>query len=179
MKKIWKIVRWNKRYEVSNYGEVRFIKNKRLQKFHTLKNGSKLAYLSFKNGTKKNIMVHKLVFTHFKKEQIIRYKHLIMHNDFNRSNNKTPNLSKHTHGDVLRMWYEHKNRIRGVYTHSSTVIKKDGTKKTYNRYRAVLKYNKKTKTLGYFDTKREAASAYYSGYQELYGRPPFRMEQGL
>lgn len=159
MQKIWVPVKFDNRYLVSNYGDLFSVRFKRFLKPYKMPNGS-LRY-TFPNRT---IAVHKLVFNHFRNARLIQYKHLIMHLDYNRENNRELNLERMKHGDVLRKWYEYKKQKRGVYKWT------DGR---YTKWRAALKVGGKVKTLGYYDLKEHAEAAYYEGYKAIFGNYPY------
>lgn len=174
MKVIWRKVKnlhYQRKYEVSNYGDVRIIESKRLLTKFKFSNGALYVGLN-KNGHTTSIAIHRLVFKHFKIEELSKKK-WVHHLDFNKENNHSPNLDQKSRGDYLRLWNTERNRQRGVYFYKQP--KKNG-KGFYEKYRAVVKYRDKVKTLGYFKTKQEAEIAYYGGFKELYGYYPYTQQ---
>lgn len=164
-KRIWrKVIGFKDRYKVSNYGEVYSIKSKKNLKPTRIYTGALYVHL-FKDGNQYSTMMHNLVYKHFKKDELgNKYVH---HMDFNKGNNFVKNLDKMKRGDLLRLWYEQKNRARGVY--------KVNNPASLNKYRAVLKINNKVVTLGYFKKKDDAVKCFIAGYYKQYNRIPFTL----
>lgn len=169
MRIIWKKVKYRGfkgRYLVSNYGEVRGLyRNTLLKPTNDLSGG--LSVCLHKNENIKRIVIHKLVFQHFKKKELDKKK-WVHHLDFNKENNHSPNLNQKSRGDYLRLWNAHKNRVRGVYKWKMT---NKGIE--YQKWRAVVKHKNKVKTIGYFDKKQEAEKAFCVGYKKIYGFFPY------
>lgn len=175
MKKTWKKLKgYEKRYKISNYGEVYSLYSKRLLKPWQMNPKSKRLYVGLnKNGKTRGRALDRLVFKHFDKRLIWKYKHLVIHLNFQDDNNRSTNLDRMKFGDALRRSYEHRNVVRGVYTWRQ---KMDNGRYLY-KFRAAMKVDNKVKTLGYFHNYSDALKCYYQGYVQEYGRAPFELGQ--
>lgn len=168
MKLKWKKIKGFNNYLISNDGVVLNIKTGRLSIGHHVKLNGGLAFELSDNGNRQyRIMVHKLVAKYFKRSEL--NKEYIAHIDYDKLNNKVTNLKWSTFGDLISRTRRRneikKNKVRGVYKYTS------GNQK----YRAVLSIGKeKTKTLGYFPTKKQAVVCYYNAYVSYYGEEPFK-----
>lgn len=167
MRVIWRKVKYRgfkDRYMVSNYGDVKSLLTNELIKPWLLPNGG-LIFTLCKDSRTKRIMAHKIVFQHFKLEELDRAK-WIHHIDFDKQNNHVPNLEQKSRSEYLRLCHVKLNKVRGVYKFRGRFQQ--------NMWRVALKHKGNVLTLGYFPQYSEAVSAYYSGYEALYGYPPFQ-----
>lgn len=161
MKEVFRYIKnTNKKYKISNYGRIYSLYSER---FLTLTQ-SGYSYYYRLNGIVYN--VSKLVLQHFKPKQIPQNSTLCVDGNF--TNNKSNNLEWSNRGDRLRLLYTIKNKQRGVYNFKIRM-----GNKIYSRYRAVLKIDNRTVTLGYFKTKKEAYNTFIESFLEWYGYFPF------
>lgn len=106
-KEIWKdILYYEGLYQVSNFGNVRSLKNRwglrkipRLVKQQLTKKGYKRVPLTKENKSKQ-FMVHRLVYEAFKEK--IKNNYEINHKDLDRTNNDIENLEEMTHTNNVR-----------------------------------------------------------------------------
>lgn len=167
-REIWKKVKIKgfNHYRVSNLGRVKNTRTDYITKGYvykiTLSRGPLLMISLYNKGNTVLIPAHKLVFSHFKSSQLKNY--LVWHNDLNGTNNKETNLSDVTLGDLLRKSHAEIKRKRGVYSWT------DGIRK---RFRAVVKVDNKSVTLGYTKKRVDAELLYKFGYEMIYGSKPY------
>lgn len=95
-------------YEISNYGRVKSFHSKQPRILKPATHNGYEKVVLVKNGNKKPIFVHILVFTHFI-ENNIEQGYCIDHIDGNKLNNKVSNLRKVTYSDnILAAYHEQK-----------------------------------------------------------------------
>lgn len=159
MKEIIRQLKQNKNYAISNYGYVFNLKTGNVLKpFKHYVGGN---YAISLNGT--SFVLYKLVMQHFKKSE---YDSSGIHLDFNRKNNKVPNLKKVQGRSEMLQWMKaERNQIRCVYPNPNykPYIKKS------KPYKGCLNVKSKQIHVGYFKTKKEAKIACYKQFKLLYG----------
>lgn len=166
MKEVWRYIRgFDKMYQISNFGRVKSKKRKFVREDRLLsqRQVSCRLYVDLKksNGKHSPKSVSKLVLLHFKKKEL--GKDYSLHLNRNQLDNKSRNLKWSTLGDIKRYIYETRKKKRGVYYF------KNGNK----NWRAVIKVDNLTKTIGYFENKSEAEFIYKTTYELIYGRKPY------
>lgn len=165
MRHIFKTLKFTKKYQVSNYGEVRNSKTKKILKPYKIPNGRLYVSLSLKNKRARQLAKH--VLQHFYKKEL--GKKFALHLDCNLENCKSPNLQPGTRGDVKRMFFTIRNKKRGVYKYSYTYP----NGKVWSRYKVQFKVKNKSKIFGYYKTKKQAQHVYINKYIQTYGYSPF------
>lgn len=95
-KEIWKQIKFNTNYEISNLGNVRNVKTKRVLKPSVSNKGYYLVALS-KNGKSHTYTIHKLVAEHFL---------VINHKDHNKLNNSIDNLEYVTQQENIQLAFK-------------------------------------------------------------------------
>lgn len=153
-------------YSVSNMGRVR---NDRTQKFlkpFKTYNGTFAISLCC-DGVRHSEMLHTLVSRHFNKHE--RNQDSAYHINFvnfdNRSNNLEPCTAGERGARTRAFNYSIKKKVRGVYSFPRN--------KTLP-WRAMIRQEVgKVKTLGYFETKRKAESAFKAAFFERWGIQPY------
>jgi len=165
------MIKWRKvkltgfeHYQISNDGILLNTKTDRLSIGH--KSGNALRFELNNRDEHQKIFAHLLVLRHFKKSELDKTYGL--HIDYNKHNNEVDNLEWATFGQVLSHVKRKKNELskrrRGVYKYPHGK----------NGWRAALTLgNGKTKTLGYYPTKKEAEFYYKLNYEMLYGVAPY------
>lgn len=161
MKEIFRAIRGYKNYKVSNFGRIQNTKTGKFLKGWN--NQFDRNYVSFsvdgKSSTAK--MRAKIVLEHFKPKELD--KDYAVHINSNLFDHTVPNLKWGTMGDVKRMFKTIRNERRGVYKF------RYGNK----NWRAILKVNGKSKTIGYFKERHEAENAFVLEYIREYGYAPY------
>lgn len=143
------------RYEVSNYGNVRNLKTKRLLKPVKHKNGYLFACLC-KNGKQAIVSVHRLVATAFIPNPN-KYP-IVNHKDETRNNNKASNLEWCTYkynsnyGTVRERSRESLKKFR-----SSEKIKETARQNGSRTSKPVLQFDKQGNLLARYKSAKEAA----------------------
>lgn len=117
----------------------------------------------YKKGITKNKVLHKLIYKTFKPYELRGCFTHVYHLDENKQNNILSNLEKTTFGDLRRRAFEKKKMNRGIYRY---------TRFKFKKWRVTFKVLGKTKTFGYYKTRREARRVYVQKYTEVYGRSP-------
>jgi hypothetical protein len=161
MKEVWRVIKEYPAYRISNYGNIKNNKTKRLLKGHNLSNGRNMVSFSVNGKSSTAKMRAKLVLQHFKKNEID--KDYALHINNNLFDCTSRNLKWGTRGDVKRMFKTIRNEVRGAYKYPH------GKK----NYRAIIKVEGKSKTIGYYFTKNEAQQAFINEYVRTYGYIPF------
>lgn len=156
MKERFRDVRGHPIYRVSNFGRVQNTSSGKFLRGWNCRSGRNYVDL---NG--KRIMRAKLVLRHFNPSQL--GKDYAIHINNLLTDHRSKNLKWGTLGDVKRMFNTIKNKRRGVYHYPF------GNKP----WRAVIKINNRAKTIGYYETEKQAEDAYISKYIEQYGYIPF------
>lgn len=87
--RIWKVIEFEPVYEVSNFGEVRTIKTKRLRSLRKDRYGYLRVTLY---PSSKTYTIHRLVMLTFRKDEMINDKTQVNHIDGNKENNHIDNL---------------------------------------------------------------------------------------
>lgn len=173
MKKVWKTVKFNKKYEVSNYGEVRNKRTGTVLKPWKLNDYTSLVFLSFKvrKGVhvNKSYGLHKLVSTHFQYHKLEQNSAINV--DYNGSNNKLTNLLPSSSGQRSSYNSKHSRAKKKGKTHGVYKWKLADAKK---KWRAMIsdgmgKGKSSVKTIGYFRTRKEAMVAYRQAFYSMYG----------
>lgn len=90
-KEIWVTIKDYENYEISNYGKIRRIKDKKYISTKVLKQCGYVYVNLYKNGVGKHFRVHKLVIRHFKSEPPY-HNSVVGHLDNNKTNNYIGNL---------------------------------------------------------------------------------------
>ena len=142
---IWKnINNYEGHYKVSNFGNVKSLKNNKEKLLKGVKdNFGYLMYVLCKDGKIKNIRGHILVAETFLNHKSNGYNLVIDHIDNNPSNNDVSNLRIISHRDNVSRGYKNKSsKYRGVCFHKN--------KKLW------MASGKNNKYLGYFNTEIEA-----------------------
>lgn len=171
MKTIWKKIKGFPNHRVSNKGQIKNIKLKRLLTPNKVNKFSKLLYIYLEhNGRRKLFPIHRLVAQTFGKMK--RGQDSAIHLNYIQFDNREPNLEGATRGQAMSRTRKYnrlkKNKLKGIYKWSF------GNKK----WRAVLSLGDAkmgTKTLGYFKTRKDAKKAYYNAYVEHFNEIPFRV----
>jgi hypothetical protein len=175
---VWKTVtELGENYEVSSTGKVRRVKSQRVHILTPIANhrGYLRVCMSFRN---KNYArsVHRLVADAFLEKK--GNGNVVNHIDGNKLNNNYENLEwtsqqkNHLHALALEKTQRCKSP-RGAYQRE--YIRKDGsTKKVWY---SQIAFNHEKKKLGVFETKHEAQLAFKKAFTELYGFPPWRLNE--
>ena len=157
---ISKRVKSYKNYTVNNQGEVFNVKTGHKIKPFKQSTGRQYYVGLSKNGEYKYFNLAKLVCDHFKKKEL--HSDYVRHLNFTTEDNRNKNLKRCTRGDLLRHYNQGKKR--GVYTWTDC-------KRKY--YRATLKINGKCKTIGYYNKRKDAVTAYKTAFLAEYGALPY------
>lgn len=171
MKTIWKKIKGFPNHRVSNKGQIKNIKLKRLLTPYNINKNTKLLYIRLEyKGLNKWFPVHKLVAKTFGKMK--RGQDSAIHLNYIQVDNREPNIEGATLGQAITRTRKFnrlkKNKLKGIYKWSI------GNKK----WRAVLSLGDSkmgTKTLGYFKTRKEAKKVYYKAYVKQFNQKPFRL----
>ena len=147
MEEIWIPVKgYENRYKVSNKGNVLSIKRNKV--LSLIKNSAGYYSVKLYDGlgisNRKNVLVHRLVASHF----IGKSKLMVNHKDSNKVNNSLDNLEFINNRENVA----HYNRSKGHTT---------GAHKYMNKWKSVIVYNKVSYYLGIFETKESASEAYH------------------
>ena len=156
-------------YQVSNLGRVKSLQRyrKNYSKLQPVPEKIKSPYLKgngylftqlYKDGKSRNFYIHRLVACAFIKDYSDSLQ--VNHIDMDKQNNNVVNLEMVTNRENHIKAHKFRGRKRGAYKH-------------YDKFRAVIQINNKTKHLGTFKTKDEAYDAYYREYLKLYGIVPW------
>lgn len=165
MKTQWRKLKGFPNYKISNKGAIVNIKSGRqLSAFLTLQ-GTEAVCLS-KNNRTTTKSLGRLVLKHFTKKPP---RFTTVHLDGDLTNNKRSNLKRGTRSEAMLIARRAKAELRGISKWSI------GNKK----WRAVLAYQGKVNTVGYFNTKKEAIKAYFGAYKNMHGVKPFNLKAKL
>jgi hypothetical protein len=138
---IWKKIKQNEDYEISNYGRVKYlgcIKSVTLRK-------DNYCYVYLKNS-QKNHLIHRLVAQEFLTN--FDCKKMVNHIDFNKTNNHVDNLEMVTNRENQCHLIKSNNKYIGV-----------SYQKKYNKWISQIMFNKKLIHIGTFATEQEAYKA--------------------
>lgn len=163
-KEIWKTIKSFKKYQVSNFGRVRNKNTKYTLKPQYSASSGSLVYMSRVDGRSTSRSIARLMMLAFKKKPP---KFTPTFKDGNNQNLSLDNLKRGSRSENLFNIRCRKNKMRGVskYNNPGMVTQK---------YRAYLSVGKmKSKTIGYFNTKKEANIAFFNAYKEYYGVVPY------
>ncbi len=163
-KEIWKTIKAFKKYQVSSFGRVRNKSNKYILKPYKTSSGNSLACLQRFDGRCTFRSIARLMMLAFKKKPP---KFTPTFKDGDVKNLSLDNLKRGTRSENALNIRRRKNKMRGVskYNNPGMVTQK---------YRAYLSIGKmKSKTIGYFNTKKEAKIAFFNAYKEYYGVVPY------
>jgi len=160
MKEIWKAVSgYEGFYKISNCGRVKKTKkwdlNKKIyipcnQILKPQDNSSGYKYIKFcKNGTKRNIYIHRLVALHFVKNP--NNQNYVNHIDYDKSNNHFKNLEWCSQRENVLHSAEHMKKRKSV-SHSNTGEMYISKIKRTNKYRVTVD----CKQLGCFSSLKKA-----------------------
>lgn len=164
-KEIWKpIIGYEDSYEVSNTGIVRSINritfNRKLKGVVLLPRNTGIGYKQvtlFKDGKRKYILVHHLVFDHFSDHKRNGRKLQVDHIDNDKSNNHIDNLQLVTNR-------ENSSKDRVGYTSKYIGVYYN---KQRQKWAATIYHNKKNNFLGYFDNEEDAAKSYQTKLKSI------------
>jgi len=151
---IWKdVIGYEGHYQVSDYGNVKSLKNKNEKILKPIKDGFGYSmYFLSKNGIVKNFRGHVLVAQSFLNHKPLGLKFVIDHIDENPANNNLKNLQIISHRENVSKGYKNKSsKYRGVCWHKE---RKMWMATAINR-----------KYIGYFNTELEAKNA-ITNYEE-------------
>lgn len=181
-KEIWKIININNNYEVSNYGNVRNRKSKKIMKPAISNKGYYLVALS-RNGKQHTYTIHKLVMVNFCRLPLNG--EVINHKDHNKLNNKLDNLEYVTQKENVRDAFNNnlcanvieqakRNIVKAI---DSTKIKIDQFDKNNNYIRTWDSIRECSRELNIDDAnitsclkgKRKTAGGYLWRYHSQYG----------
>lgn len=150
---IWKTIIENEDYQVSNFGNVKSLKN---GKQIILKGGiNSRGYHCVglcKDGIQKNKTIHQLVAIHFLNHSPSGLELIIDHIDGNKKNNRLDNLQIVTNRFNTSKGY--------IYKETSSDYTGVSRHKLRNKWRARIYINSKDIHLGLFETELEASQAY-------------------
>ncbi len=90
------------------------------------------------------------------------------HRDRNGLNNQKDNLRISTRGENMHNTPNHGKCLKGVNKHILKYKTKKGDEKVYIKYRARITVNKKTISLGYFKTEKEAHMEFLKASKKHY-----------
>lgn len=159
---IWRYVKGYRNYKISNTGIVLNIKTGKKLKGYVW-NGRKMVSLT-KNNITKNYTLGRLILKHFTKKPPKFY---TVYKNGDLSNCNLKNLKRGTMSEARFIAARHKNKIRGVNKVSH------GSRSYFRAYLSLG--DGKTKTLGYFKTKKKAVLSHYQAYLKLYGVQPYQL----
>tara|TARA_B100001093_G_C26334761_1_gene803398 strand:+ start:102 stop:659 length:558 start_codon:yes stop_codon:yes gene_type:complete len=160
---VWKdIPTFEKKYQVSNLGNVRSLNYNRMGIIKNFKKrlNNKNRYCVNLRKDKKyfpNKSVSQLVAMAFLNHKPCGYKLVVDHIDNNKNNDKLYNLQIITHRLNCS-----KDRNNGSSKYVGVVWDKK-----YKKFKAQIKINKKVKHLGYFKKEKEAAQAYQNELKKI------------
>lgn len=163
-KEVWKTIKAFKKYQVSSFGRVRNKSTEYILKPYKTLSGSSLVCLQRFDGRSTYRSIARLMMLAFKKKPP---KFTPTFKDGDVKNLSLDNLKRGTRSENLLNIRRRKNKMRGVskYNNPGMVTQK---------YRAYLSLGKmKSKTIGYFNTKKEAKIAFFNAYKEYYGVVPY------
>jgi hypothetical protein len=151
---IWKTIKDYPNYQVSNLGNVKSLNYNKTKKEKLLSkcvnsNGYETVNL-YKNGQFKNTKVHKLVAQEFLNHKPCGYKLVVNHINFIKTDNRVENLE-------IVTARENSNQKHLKSTSDFVGV---SWLKSRNKWRSVIRINKKTKHLGLFDTELKASEYY-------------------
>lgn len=138
---IWKKIKGNEDYEISNYGRVKYLGSIKLTK----KRKDNYCYVYLKNSQKIHL-IHRLVAQEFLPN--FDSKKMVNHLDFNKMNNHINNLEMVSNRENQCHLIKCKNTYIGI-----------SFKKKYNKWSAQIMINSKIKYIGTFLTKEQAYNA--------------------
>ena len=158
MEEIYIKIKGFENYEVSNFGNVKSLKNNKIKLLSqgTHSNGYKHVTL-LSNGLRKTFKVHRLVCVLFSKNYDYDTNLVVNHIDFNKQNNRLDNLelvSCRENGNKKHL--KSTSKYTGVYWHT-----KD------KRWRASIFIDGKTVYLGNYKEEKEASNAYEKALKEI------------
>lgn len=152
----WKDIKnYGGTYQVSIFGEVKNTKTGRVKKPTVTTGGYLRTQLSLK-GVNKRFFIHRLVAETFLGHSALQVNHI----NSDKQDNKLINLEFVDACKNQAHRYRAKNKRRGV-------------RKILNKYRAEIKLNRYSKSLGIFDNIEDAYKAYHTAYTSHYGVEPW------
>ncbi len=159
MEEIWKdIPNYEGLYQVSNLGKVKSFYKKKESILKDVNDGKGYRYVQlFKFGKSKLFRIHQLVAMAFLNHTPCRFKLVVNHIDFNKSNNIVTNL------EIVSMRYN-SNLIHIPHTSKYTGV---SWSKLANKWKVGIRINGKAKHLGYFTNELDASNAYQNQLREL------------
>ena len=164
-KEIWKTIKAFKKYQVSSFGRVRNKSTGYILKNSFGLSGGPVVHLQRTTFDKSVCRtVARLMMLAFKKKPP---KFTPTFKDGDVKNLSLDNVKRGNRSENLLNIRRRKNKMRGVskYNNPGMVTQK---------YRAYLSIGKmKSKTIGYFNTKKEAKIAFFNAYTEYYGVVPY------
>lgn len=147
---VWKDIKEYKDYQVSNLGNVRSLKYKKIRQLNpSISNGYLHVVLS-KNGVLKTRTIHQLVAESFLNHNTCGHQLVVNHKDFNRQNNNIFNLELITQRDNTNQ----------KHLKSSSIYVGVNWNKKVNKWESRIWINGKRKSLGFFTNEIEASKAY-------------------
>ena len=147
---IWKKIKGFESYEVSNYGNVKSLKNKNEKILKANMSANYLKVTLSENGKLKNFRIHQLVAICFLNHIPNNLKEVIDHKDSNNLNN---------HVDNLRI-ISHRQNMSKERTLKSGLPVGVSYQKRHKKYYAQIKINNKSYHFGSYNTLEEASIAY-------------------
>lgn len=159
---LWKKIKGYDNYMLSEKGDIYSIKRDTMLKPYTNPSGVQYVGLT-QNGISTAYQLSQLVLDTFKPSTTV-IKVCAWHNDLELENCTNENLERCTRSDRKRMFFEIKNKKRGVYP----------WKIGKNKFRVAFK-NKYGKyiTVGYYKTRLFAEFRYIQAYKKEFGRLPY------
>jgi hypothetical protein len=158
---IWKNIKGNPHYQVSNYGNIKSLKrlvntnygkrtvNERILKQSNDKDGYCILCLRIED-IRKTYKIHRLVAEHFLIKISNEYD-TVNHKDFNKSNNNVNNLEWVSNMANTRHYHKRENKKCVGVSYS----------KQKGKYTARVTHNNKRIYLGLFNTEEDAIKRYY------------------
>jgi len=159
---IWKNIKNNQNYQVSNLGNIKSLKrlvntnfgqrtvNERLLKQSYDKDGYCILCLNIEDK-RKTYRIHRLVAEHFITNENDNYD-TVNHKDFNKRNNNVDNLEWVSNMDNTRHYHKRNNKNCVGVSYS----------KQKSKYIARITHNNNRIYLGTFNTEKEAIDKYYN-----------------
>jgi hypothetical protein len=115
-------------------------------------------------GVQRTVRMHNAISDRYVKKNYTE----LDHRDRNGLNNQKSNLRISTHGENMHNTPNYGNCLKGVRIHKSKYKAIDGKTTIYIKYQARITVKKKTISLGYFETEKEAYKAYKKGSEKHY-----------
>ncbi len=153
----WKSVNGFANYEISSCGRVRNATTEWILKHRARKDGYLDVWLS-KNGTPKQLLVHRLVAEAFFENPT--EKRCVDHRDGDRTNNHIENLRYATHAE--------NNRHRSKRANATSAYYGVCWHKSAGKWNAQIQIEGKRKNLGFFTDEKEAAEVFNKAAAEFY-----------